>query len=207
MTARLAAHQGPPVAAARHCQSSSGQPAGTMAYVTDTADRPAIVVAGLDPGLANLGLGAIREVGRETQLIASELIRTRRHMAHENRLERLYRATRDFLTENRPQALAVEGQYFHHQRDTAFKVGQVVGVCLLAACQQGVAVFEYGPMQVKQTLVGSGQADKYQVAYMVRALLGVRRLPGNHHITDALALALTHLSFRRLGSIAQETRC
>jgi crossover junction endodeoxyribonuclease RuvC len=56
-------------------------------------------------------------------------------------------------------------------------------------------------MQVKQALVGSGKASKAQVAYMVRALLGLKKMPDSSHVADALALALTHLSSRRIGAL------
>ncbi len=95
-------------------------------------------------------------------------------------------------------ALAIEGQFFHHQRDVAFRVGQAVGVVLLAAAQRDLPVFEYGPMLVKQSLVGTGGAAKAQVAFMVRALLNLPKEPGTSHEADALALALTHLQSRRV---------
>jgi crossover junction endodeoxyribonuclease RuvC len=157
-----------------------------------------LVVVGLDPGMANLGLGAVREEGRELRCLGSQLVRTGSRTPTSQRLTRLYRCAHDFLQTHRPDALAVEGQYFHRQREVAFKVGQALGVCLLAAEQLQIPVYEYGPMQVKQTLVGSGKANKAQVAYMVRALLGLAQTPESHHVADALALALTHLSYRRI---------
>lgn len=157
-------------------------------------------VVGIDPGIANLGLGAVEEAGREARLLASEVVRTPARQPQAERLLTLKRATEAFLDAHRPQALAIEGQFFHRQRDVAFKVGQAVGVVLLAAAERGIPVFEYGPMQVKQALVGNGRAHKDQVTYMVRALLGMTRSPADHHASDALALALTHLSSRRLSA-------
>jgi crossover junction endodeoxyribonuclease RuvC len=161
----------------------------------------AITVVGLDPGLANLGLGAVREVGKELVMLGGKLVRTDRRHTQAERLSRLHDEVKGFLAHYRPDALAIEGQYFHRQRELAFKVGQAVGVCLLAAHEARVPVFEYGPMQVKQALVGTGQADKTQVVYMVRALLNLKETPDGHHVADALALALTHLSFRRLKAL------
>ncbi|MBS3967759.1 MAG: crossover junction endodeoxyribonuclease RuvC [Truepera sp.] len=157
-----------------------------------------LVVVGLDPGLANLGLGAVRELGREVTLLGSALVRTSPRSPQAERLLALYQATEAFILAHRPGALVIEGQYFHQQRDLAFKVGQAVGVALLAAARHGVPVFEYGPLQVKQALVGSGRASKAQVTFMVRAMLRLPHSPDSHHVADALALALTHLSYRRL---------
>ncbi len=152
----------------------------------------------MDPGIANLGLGAVEEVGKDARLLASEVVRTPARQAQERRVLTLKRATDAFLDAHRPHALAIEGQFFHQQRDVSFKVGQAVGVVMLAAAERDVPVYAYGPMQVKQALVGNGRAHKDQVTYMVRALLQLTRSPVDHHASDALALALTHLSSRRL---------
>ncbi len=155
------------------------------------------VVVGLDPGLANVGLGAVRQVGQEAFLLGTSLIRSSSKERTGKRLERIFTGTHTFLEAHQPEALALEGQYFHRQHELSFKVGQAVGVCLLAAQQLEIEVFEYGPMQVKQALVGSGRADKAQVAFMVRGLLRLKGAPESHHVSDALALALTHLSTLR----------
>lgn len=155
---------------------------------------------GVDPGLAHLGLGGVVERGRDASLVFAELVRTRPRDGDGARLARLHAATLAAIDEVAPHALALEGQYFHRQREAAFKVGQAVGVIRLAAEMRGLVVIEYGPLEVKQTLVGTGGADKTQVAFMVRALLGARHAVGDagHHVSDALALALTHLARRRL---------
>ena len=157
-------------------------------------------VLGIDPGLANLGLGAVVELGRqEAELILAELVHTPAKIALGERLATIYQAVHAAIEQTQPHALAIEGQYFHRQREASFKVGQAVGVALLAAQQLNIPVFTYGPMEVKQTLVGSGRADKTQVSYMVRALLGPDAASKQaHHVSDALALALTHLARRRI---------
>ena len=155
-------------------------------------------VVGLDPGLANLGLGAVHQVHQTTTHLGSKLVRTSPRQAQTARLQLIYKETKGFLAEHSPDALAIEGQYFHRQREVAFKVGQAVGACLVAAAELNVPVFEYGPMQVKQSLVGTGRASKAQMVYMVRALLGLKASPESHHVADALALALTHLSAYKL---------
>jgi crossover junction endodeoxyribonuclease RuvC len=155
------------------------------------------IVVGMDPGLANVGLGAVSQSGKQFSLITSTLIRTTSKMPLGERLETIYHDTYAFLADSKPEALSVEGQYFHQQRQVSFKVGQAMGVCLLAATQLNIEVFEYGPTQVKQALVGTGRADKSQVTFMVRALLGLTSSPKSHHVADALGLALTHLSTLR----------
>jgi crossover junction endodeoxyribonuclease RuvC len=156
-------------------------------------------IVGVDPGLANLGLGAIEAEGPTVRHVASELVRTRSSDGEGGRLAAIHDAFDAFVGATAPAAIAIEGQFFHRQRETSLKVGQALGVILLAAHRRGVPTFSYGPLQVKQTLVGTGRADKAQVAYMVRALLGLGSLE-HHHVSDALALALTHWSAHRLSA-------
>lgn len=157
-----------------------------------------VIVMGVDPGLANLGIGVVQEVGKTPGFLAARLVRTSSDEPMSQRLQAIYDAVQACLTEFAPQALAIEGQFFHRQAGTAFKVGEAVGVVTLAAAQYGVPVFEYGPMEVKNALVGTGGATKEQVIYMVRAILKLPAHPGSTHAADALALALTHLASYRI---------
>ena len=93
-------------------------------------------------------MGAVEERGRVFHHLASQLVSTSSKTPQAERLEELFDATRAFIEQVGPDAVALEGQYFHRQREVAFKVGQAVGVCVLAAAQLEVPVHEYGPMQV-----------------------------------------------------------
>ena len=156
---------------------------------------------GLDPGLANLGLGAVEERGKTYRLLGTEMVTTPSGREPTARLLHIYERVASFLDDHRPDAVAIEGQFFHRQRDVAFKVGQAFGVCLLAASERDIAVHEYGPMQVKQALVGTGRASKAQVAFMVRGILELDARPDTSHVADALALALTHFNHRKLAEL------
>lgn len=160
--------------------------------------EPPYRVLGVDPGLANLGLGVVEEERREARLVASAIVTTSPRTPQSERLLDIRREVVAFVRAHGPHVLAIEGQYFHRQRDVSFRVGQAVGVVLLTAAELELPVHEYGPMQVKQALVGTGRADKAQVAFMVRALLKLPTSPQNNHVADALALALTHLQSRRV---------
>lgn len=159
-------------------------------------------VLGVDPGLANLGLAVVEEVRREPRLVAASLVTTSPRQPQGERLLTLRRALLAFVAEHEPNAMAIEGQFLRHQKQTSFMVGQAVGVVLLTAAEASLPVFEYGPVQVKRSLVGTGRADKDQVAFMVRALLKLTAAPVADHVADAAALALTHLQARRLGALA-----
>lgn len=159
-------------------------------------------VLGVDPGLANLGLGAIEEVRREAHLLGSTLITTSPRQDQSERLLTLRRELLAFIALHEPDVMAIEGQFLRRQPQTSFLVGQAVGVVLVTAAEVGLPTFEYGPEAVKRSLVGNGRADKAQVAFMVRALLKLTSVPEANHETDAIALALTHLHARRLGALS-----
>ena len=165
-----------------------------------------MIVVGIDPGLANLGIGVVREDGKTPVHLHSELVRTSTETPHPQRIALIYKAVRSVLELHQPAALSIEAQYFHAQPGTAFKVGEAVGVVMLACAQLDIPVFEYGPMEVKQALVGTGQASKEQIIFMVRAMLQLKISPASSHSADALALALTHLASRRVREFAGLSR-
>jgi crossover junction endodeoxyribonuclease RuvC len=118
------------------------------------------------------------------------------------RLERIAHELAEVLTCHRPEVGSVETLFFHKDAQAAAKLGHARGVVLLSLARAGVAVAEYAPAHVKRTVAGNGQADKVQVALMVRALLGLRELPPGD-AADALALAVTHL---RMGPLSHAAR-
>lgn len=160
----------------------------------------AMVVLGIDPGLANLGLGVVQEETRKSHALFYDCYETSSKRSLPERLGYLYQAVSDTIRIHQPQCVAMEEQFLKKQADIAFKVGQAVGVVQLAVFQAGLEMHTYGPMQVKQALVGTGRADKEQVIYMVKATLGIRELT-NNHAADALALALTHLASRKFSAL------
>lgn len=162
-----------------------------------------LTVVGIDPGIANVGLGAVREIGRTPHLLGHHVIKTSSTMPHMDRLYAIRTEVQTFIRTHEPSAVAIEAQYFFRQNEVAFRVGQAVGVILLTAREAGLPVFEYGPPQVKQAVVGSGRASKDQVAYMVKALLNATRLDVSDHASDALAIALAHLNQYRLSGQIQ----
>lgn len=99
----------------------------------------------------------------------------------------------------RPELASVESLFFHKDAQAAAKLGHARGVVLLCLERAGVPIREYPPAKVKRTLVGRGQAEKSQVAHMVRAVLGLAEIPASD-AADALALAITEL---RIGPVAQ----
>ncbi|PYK69092.1 MAG: crossover junction endodeoxyribonuclease RuvC [Verrucomicrobia bacterium] len=105
-------------------------------------------------------------------------------------------AIRDQLTqlirEHEPDCCALESVIYVQSYKTAILLGAARGAAILAAAENGLPVFEYAPKRIKQATVGTGGAKKNQVAFMMRALLGLTEMP-DPDSADALAIALTHL--------------
>lgn len=106
------------------------------------------------------------------------------------------------IAHHQPEVGSVENLFFHKDAQAASKLGHARGVVLLLLARAGIEIAEYPPARVKRTIAGSGQADKSQVAMMVRAMLALDRLPPAD-AADALALAITHL---RIGALLQALR-
>ncbi len=98
----------------------------------------------------------------------------------------------EIIHQHEPDCCAIEGVIFVQSHRTAITLGAARGAAILAAAERGVPVFEYSPREVKQAVVGRGGAEKTQVAFMVRALLGLTETPAPD-AADALAIGLTHL--------------
>ncbi len=160
-----------------------------------------MVVLGVDPGITHLGLGVVEVQGSlKARLLHGEVVRTSAKERAQERVGRIHARVKEALLAFRPEALAVEEQFFYRQNELAYKVGWALGAVLVAAFEAGVPAYAYGPMQVKQALAGHGHAGKEEVALMVRGLLGLRETPGPSHLADALAIALTHAFYARLGA-------
>jgi crossover junction endodeoxyribonuclease RuvC len=150
-------------------------------------------VLGVDPGLSRCGVGVVEGPPSRPLVVRAGVVRTTAGEPPSRRLASLYGELRTLLNDSRPDVVAVERVFFNSNARTAMGVGQAAGVALLCAKQAGVPVAEYTPTQVKLAVTGSGAADKAQVGFMIRALLGLSQMPRPADAADALALALCHL--------------
>jgi len=151
-----------------------------------------VIILGIDPGLANTGWGVIESAGSKHRCLAYGCITTSSEEPLPGRLARLHEELVNVIDRYGPTECAVESIYFGSNAKSAFATGQARGVALLATAGSGLALGEYSPPQVKKTVVGTGSADKRQIAYMVRVLLGLPEEPRPDHAADALAIAICH---------------
>lgn len=158
------------------------------------AESQAVIVLGIDPGLANTGYGVVARRGGRLLALDGGVVETAAGIPIERRLAEIHAALEALLAEHAPDAVALEELYFGRNVRTAFAVGQARGVALLAAGQRGVPCTGYTPQQIKGGVCGYGGAAKEQVARMVQTLLGLPELPRHDHAADALAVAICHVN-------------
>ena len=149
-------------------------------------------ILGIDPGYGITGFGLIDAQRGCTRLISCGAITTPAGMDFSARLEIIYEDMRQLLEKAKPDAVAIEELFFGQNVTTGIGVAQSRGVILLAIRQAGLEVFSYKPMQVKQAVVGYGNATKHQVQDMTRRLLQLDKMPKPDDAADAIAIALCH---------------
>ena len=149
-------------------------------------------ILGIDPGYGITGFGLIESNRGQNQLLQCGAITTPANTDFSWRLEIIYNDMVQLLQVAKPDAVAIEELFFGQNVTTGIGVAQARGVVLLAIRQAGVPVFSYKPMQVKQTLVGYGNASKHQMMDMTKRLLHLNEMPKPDDAADAIAIALCH---------------
>jgi len=147
-------------------------------------------ILGIDPGSRKTGFGVIERIGGKVAYVTSGVIRVPEGSLPE-RLKVIFDAVTQIIQQQSPDVVAIEQIFMAKNASSALKLGQARGAAITAAVVQDLPVYEYEARKVKQSVVGTGAADKAQVQHMVKALL---RLPGTpqEDAADALAVALCH---------------
>jgi len=148
-------------------------------------------ILGIDPGLERIGYGIVDRAGSKLQVVSYGLIETPR-IAIPDRLRYAHEAVLEMLATHNPDTIATERLLFTVNKTTAMDVAKALGVVLLATSQKGLPWCEYSPPEIKQAVVGVGNADKKQVQFMVTKLLSLEKPPKPDDVADALAVAITH---------------
>ena len=153
-------------------------------------------VLSVDPALRNTGYAVLerQEGGRQPVYTALTygVIRNHRDLPQSACLVAIRRQIADIIAAHRPEICAVESVIYVQSFKTAITLGAARGAALIAAAEGGLPIHEYPPTRVKQAVVGRGSASKDQVAFMMRALLGLTETPPAD-AADALAIGMTHL--------------
>lgn len=149
-------------------------------------------ILGIDPGLAIVGYGVIDFIRGKFSVVAMGAIETPAGIDTEDRLNMIYDDLRRVIDEYRPSEVAIEELFYHTNQKTVIAVAEARGVILLACKKARLNIAEYTPLQVKQSVVGYGRAEKKQVMEMTRMILGLSEKIALDDTADALAIAVCH---------------
>lgn len=151
-----------------------------------------MIILGIDPGYATVGYGVVSYNKNKFEPIQYGAVTTPPGVPLSLRLKEIYDDILTLIDTFHPDAIAVEELFFNTNITTGIAVGHARGVILLAAAQRGIEPAEYTPLQVKQSVVGYGRAEKKQVMELTRILLGLDKIPRPDDAADALAIAICH---------------
>lgn len=150
------------------------------------------IILGIDPGTAVMGFGVLRVEQGRVRLLEAGAIRFPSADDHTLKLRAVFKETLGIIERHHPDELAIEAQFFGKNVQSMLKLGRAQGVAIAAAMQRELAVCEYAPKRVKQSITGNGNASKEQVAAMLLSILSLPELPASTDATDAIAVALCH---------------
>ncbi|NTE02144.1 crossover junction endodeoxyribonuclease RuvC [Agrobacterium tumefaciens] len=157
------------------------------------------VIMGIDPGTAVMGYGIILEKGNKTELISMGVVK----MTHLDdpflKLQRIFEKTIVLIDQYKPDVLAIEAPFYGKNIQVLLKLGRAQGTAIAAALSRNISVTEYSPRKIKQSITGSGNASKEQVAAMLQRLLNFKETPEFLDATDGLAVAVCH-SFQKIST-------
>lgn len=151
-----------------------------------------MIILGIDPGYAIVGFGILEYKNNHFSVIDYGAITTNAGTPFNRRLEYIYDELTALIEKYRPDAMSIEKLFYNSNAKTVIDVSQARGVIMLAAQKNGVPAFEYTPLQVKQSVVGYGRADKKQVQEMTKRILFLEKVPKPDDTADALAMAICH---------------
>ena len=149
-------------------------------------------ILGIDPGYAIVGYGVIDYQNTRFSVVDYGAILTEAGTPFNVRLEQIYDEAFALMQKYRPEAMAIEKLFYNTNAKTVIDVGQARGALILAAQKNRLDIAEYTPLQVKQSVVGYGRAEKKQVQEMTKLILNLAKIPKPDDTADALAIAICH---------------
>jgi crossover junction endodeoxyribonuclease RuvC len=151
-------------------------------------------VLGVDPGLTRCGIGVVDgPPGGQPQLVGVGVVRTPADLELPRRLLRIEQSVEEWISDYRPDVVAVERVFAQHNVQTVMGTAQAAGVAMLVAARHALPVALHTPSEVKAAITGSGRAGKDQVGAMVTRVLQLSAPPRPADAADALALAICHV--------------
>lgn len=156
-----------------------------------------MIVLGIDPGIAIMGYGVVEFKSNKVKVLENGVVTTSSKTRTPERLRILYENLDKIIKEYNPDEFAIEELFFNQNVKTAITVGHARGVQVLCAEDNGLDIFEYTPLQIKQAITGYGRASKQQMQLTITTLLNLKKIPKPDDAADALSVALCHVLSQR----------
>ncbi len=150
-----------------------------------------MIILGIDPGYAIIGYGII-DTNKTNMVVDYGAITTPKEDSLPVRLQAIDESLKYLFDKFKPDVVAIEELFYFKNQKTVIQVAQARGVIVLACQKYCANIYEYTPLQIKQAITGHGRAEKGQVQYMVKAILGLSAIPKPDDAADALAVAICH---------------
>ncbi len=160
---------------------------GLEGHFEDCSQR----VLAVDPALRKTGFGILDRTGKKLRALTYGVVANPPNLSQSGCLVQIRETLAAVIEKHRPEACAIEGIIYVQSHKTAITMGAARGAAMIAAAEFGIPIYEYAPRKIKQAVVGRGAAQKGQVAFMVRALLGLSETPPPD-AADALAIGIAH---------------
>ncbi len=149
------------------------------------------LILGVDPGSRKTGYGLVNAVSGRLEYVASGVIRIPDYLALAERLKLIHDGITSVIDSHMPSEFAIEQVFMAKSAGSALKLGQARGAAIVAAVTRDLPIAEYEARKVKQSVVGTGSADKLQIQHMVKTLLKLTSTP-QEDAADALSVAICH---------------
>ncbi|HLY70095.1 MAG TPA: crossover junction endodeoxyribonuclease RuvC [Puia sp.] len=150
------------------------------------------IILGIDPGTLMMGFGIIEIQSSKVILLTMGVLKLSSKKDPHERLQLIHKKVKELIDEFRPDDFAIEAPFFGKNVQSMLKLGRAQGVAIASAIQAGLAVTEYSPKKVKQSITGNGNADKEQVWKMLQSILILEKELRYYDASDALAVAVCH---------------
>ncbi|MEM6319761.1 MAG: crossover junction endodeoxyribonuclease RuvC [Bacteroidota bacterium] len=149
-------------------------------------------ILGIDPGTNVLGYAVIEIRKKKLFLVQHGVLKLGHLENHQQKLKRIFERIQQLIEQYHPREMAIEAPFFGKNVQSMLKLGRAQGVAIAAAITKGVEMTEYAPKKIKQSVTGSGNASKEQVAAMLESILRQKLTQLSLDATDALAAAVCH---------------
>ncbi|MDP2176312.1 MAG: crossover junction endodeoxyribonuclease RuvC [Bacteroidota bacterium] len=151
------------------------------------------IILGIDPGTNIMGYGIVGTIGKKISLISIGIVKLDKFEDHALKLKHIFERVTGLIESYKPDEMAIEAPFFGKNVQSMLKLGRAQGVAIAAGLMRDMPIFEYQPRKIKQSITGSGNSSKEQVAEMLQKLLLFEEMPKNLDATDGLAAAVCHV--------------